>query len=158
MRTLYCTAIIFAIPSLTHVRTKRVDFGVLSLVRSRDLAHMGLFGGRAEIVFCLGPAATSLGRFDRLEILPGFDVFNFLYNPRWPPNFDQFGAGIFAESRDHTFITGGEIADCRIDRKVLRHSRSRHDLDSCSDAVAIGFRAHKLNADPVVSISAVILE
>ena len=80
----------------------------------------------------------------------------FCTDSRRPANFDQFRAGIFAEPRKHAFVAGGKISDRRIHRKVLRQAGSRYNLDSGADAIAIRFPAHKLNANPVVSISAVI--
>src|SRR5690348_6438435 len=85
-------------------------------------------------------------------------ILKFLRDSRRPSNLDQLGDRVFSQAGDHPLVAGGEITDSCINREILNQPRTGNDLYSRPDSIAVRFRAHGLNSNPVLPVPAIVAQ
>src|SRR6266481_6485180 len=93
-----------------------------------------------SIAFSVGPALT----------------FWTLDNSGRPPDFDQLRNRIAARAGSQPLVTGGEIADGRVDGEILSQPRRGNNFNATAYVVAVRFRADGLYSQPISAVPTVI--
>ncbi len=99
---------------------------------------------------------TSLGWLYRLQRWASLDILESLDNSGRPPDFDQLRNRIAARAGSQPLVTGGEIADGRVDGEILSQPRRGNNFNATAYVVAVRFRADGLYSQPISAVPTVI--